>query len=135
MQAWKSASFTSVGHIVWHKSYASTARFFQYRHEQTYVLAKSRPCLPVEPLSDVQSWIYSGNRSHPTEKAVGILKPLIEAFTQPGQVVLDPSGSTLAAALAGRSYIGVELEAKCCNAKLFRLITRLSDQIIIRAQI
>ena len=30
MQAWKSAGFTPVGHIVWHKSYASSARFFQY---------------------------------------------------------------------------------------------------------
>jgi hypothetical protein len=42
MQAWKSAGFTPVGHIVWHKSYASTTRFFQYRHEQAYVLAKGR---------------------------------------------------------------------------------------------
>jgi DNA modification methylase len=67
----------------------------------------------------VQPWIYSGNRSHPTEKAVGILKPLIEAFTQPGQIVLDPfagSGSTLvAASLSGRSYLGVELEANYCD--------------------
>jgi len=67
----------------------------------------------------VQPWIYSGNRSHPTEKSVDILKPLIKAFTKPGQVVLDPfagSGSTLAAAaLAGRGYLGVELEAKYCE--------------------
>jgi DNA modification methylase len=119
MQAWKSAGFTPVGHIVWHKSYASSARFFQYCHEQAYVLAKGRPALPVAPLSDVQPWIYSGNRCHPTEKAVGILKPLIETFTKPGQVVLDPfagSGSTLvAASLAGREYLGIELEAKYCE--------------------
>ena len=101
------------------KTSASNPRFLEYRHEQAYVLAKGRPSLPAEPLSDVQPWIYSGNRSHPTEKAVDILKPLIEAFTQPGQVVLDPfagSGSTLAAAaLTGRSYLGVELEAKYCE--------------------
>jgi site-specific DNA-methyltransferase (adenine-specific) len=119
MQAWKSAGFTPVGHIVWHKSYASNARFLQYCHEQAYVLAKGRPSLPAEPLSDVQPWKYSGNRSHPTEKSVDILKPLITAFTQPGQVVLDPfagSGSTLAAAaLAGRNYLSVELEAKYCE--------------------
>jgi site-specific DNA-methyltransferase (adenine-specific) len=110
--------FRRSAYIVWHKSYASSVRFFRYRHKQAYVLAKGRPSLPAEPLSDVQPWIYSGNRSHPTEKAVGILKPLIEAFTKTGQVVLDPfagSGSTLAAALAGRSYIGVELEAKYCE--------------------
>jgi site-specific DNA-methyltransferase (adenine-specific) len=87
----------------------------EYRHEQAYVLANGRPSLPAEPLTDVQAWIYSGNRCPPTEKAVGILKPLIETFTQPGQIVLDPfagSGSTLvAAALAGREYLGIELEA------------------------
>ena len=125
MQAWKSAGFKPVGHIVWHKSYASSTRFFQYRHEQAYVLAKGRPSLPAEPLSDVQPWIYSGNLSHPTEKAVGILKPLIEAFTKPGQIVLDPfagSGSTLvAASLAGRKYLGVELEAKYCQLTERRL--------------
>jgi DNA modification methylase len=119
MQAWKSAGFTPVGHIVWHKGYASNARFFRYCHEQAYVLAKGRPSLPAEPLSDVQPWIYSGNRSHPTEKSVGILKPLIETFTKPGQVVLDPfagSGSTLvAASLAGREYLGIELESKYCQ--------------------
>lgn len=53
---------------------------------------------------------------HPTEKAVSILKPLIQAFSKPGEVVLDPfagSGSKLvAAALSGRDYLGVELEAK-----------------------
>jgi len=119
MQTWKSAGFTPVGHIVWHKSYASNSRFLQYCHEQAYVLAKGRPAVPAEPLSDVRPWIYSGNRSHPTEKAVGILKPLIEAFTKPGQIVLDPfagSGSTLvAASLAGRDYLGVELEPKYCQ--------------------
>jgi DNA modification methylase len=59
---------------------------------------------------------YSGNIAHPTEKAVSILKPLIQSFSRPGDVVLDPftgSGSTLiAAALSGRHYVGIELEGK-----------------------
>jgi hypothetical protein len=42
------------------------------------------------------------------------LKPLIEAFCKPGDVVLDPfagSGSTcLAAQRLGRQYIGIELD-------------------------
>jgi site-specific DNA-methyltransferase (adenine-specific) len=44
---------------------------------------------------------------------VSILQPLIESFTQPDAIVLDPfagSGSTcVAAAQAGRRYIGIEL--------------------------
>lgn len=48
-----------------------------------------------------------------------VITPLIEAFTQPGQLVLDPfarSGSTLvAAAIAGRRYLGIELEREYCE--------------------
>ena len=59
-------------------------------------------------------WRYTGNRLHPTQKPVGSLQPLIESFCPQGGVVLDPfcgSGSTLAAAgLAGRPYIGIELD-------------------------
>ena len=66
----------------------------------------------------MQPWEYSGNWSHPTEKAVGILTPLIESFSPPEGLVLDPfsgSGSTaVAAALCGRRYLGIELEARYC---------------------
>ena len=65
---------------------------------------------------DVQRWEYSGNRAHPTEKAVSVLKPLIRAFSGPGDLVLDPfsgSGSTLvSAALTGRDYLGIDVEPK-----------------------
>jgi site-specific DNA-methyltransferase (adenine-specific) len=125
MLAWKAAGFTPVGHIVWHKSYASSERFLSHRHEQAYVLAKGRPMKPMAPIEDVRPWAYSGNRSHPTEKDVRILKPVICAFTQPQAVVLDPfsgSGSTsVAAALSERRYIGIELERKYCQIAEKRL--------------
>lgn len=92
---------------------ASKSAFVGYQHESAYILAKGRPALPAQPLADVQSWHYTGNRHHPTEKPVSSLRPLIESFTQPGSIVLDPfagSGSTcVAAALSGRRYIGIEL--------------------------
>ena len=57
---------------------------------------------------------YSGNKLHPTQKPVTALKPLIEAFTQPGDIVLDPfcgSGpSLLAAKILNRRYLGIELD-------------------------
>ena len=71
------------------------------RHEQAYLLAKGHPQKPDAPLPDVQPWEYSGNIAHPTEKAVSILRPLVESFCPAGGVVLDPfagSGSTLVAA-------------------------------------
>ncbi len=62
---------------------------------------------------------------HPTEKAVSILTPLVETFSRPGNVVLDPfagSGSTLvSAALLNRRYLGIELEPHYCQLAEKRL--------------
>ncbi|NIH12424.1 MAG: DNA methylase [Serratia symbiotica] len=116
MAAWKQTGFHVVGHLVFTKPYASKSAFVGYQHECAYILAKGRPALPAQPLSDVQPWEYTDNRHHPTEKPVSILQPLIESFTQPGAIVLDPfagSGSTcVAAAQAERRYIGIELLAQ-----------------------
>ncbi|WP_252372506.1 DNA methyltransferase [Escherichia coli] len=96
-----------------HQNYTSKAAYVGYRHECAYILAKGRPALPQKPLPDVLGWKYSGNRHHPTEKPVTSLQPLIESFTHPNAIVLDPfagSGSTCIAALqSGRRYIGIEL--------------------------
>ena len=62
----------------------------------------------------LKGW-YTGNR-HPTEKPVEILRPLIETFSAPGDIVLDPFcglGSTLEAAQScGRAFLGVELDGE-----------------------
>lgn len=51
---------------------------------------------------------------HPAQKPVGVIKRLIEVFTDPGDVVIDPccgSGSTLRAAYElGRSSFGFEID-------------------------
>ncbi len=115
-EAWRSAGFQPVGHIVFRKSYSSNSRFLRYQHEQAYLLAKGRPPLPKQPLTDVMDMPYSGNGLHPTQKPVPALAQLIRSFTLPGELVLDPfagSGSSCAAALlTGRKYIGVELDAE-----------------------
>jgi DNA modification methylase len=114
MDAWRAAGFRIVGHLVFRKRYASSARFLRYEHEQAYLLAKGNPTRPARPIPDVLDFPYTGNRLHPTQKPVEALAPLIEAFTQPGDLVLDPfcgSGSTLAAAhQLGRNWTGIELD-------------------------
>jgi DNA modification methylase len=112
--AWHTAGFRVVGHLVFRKQYASKSRFLKYQHEQAYLLAKGNPSLPENPIPDVIDMPYSGNKLHPTQKPVATLKPMIEAFTQLGDIVLDPfcgSGSTLLAAkILHRLYLGIELD-------------------------
>ncbi|MEM9668645.1 MAG: DNA methyltransferase [Pseudomonadota bacterium] len=117
--AWADAGFKIVGRIVWTKDYASRASHTRYQHEAAVVLVKGFPKKPDNPMSDVQPWEYTGNRSHPTEKAVSVIAPLIRSFSKPGDLVLDPflgSGTTaVAAALNGRDYLGIELEQGYCQ--------------------
>ena len=123
--AWIEAGFRLIGHIVWTKDYASNSRQTAFHHESAYVLAKGYPKPPANPFPDVQEWTYSGNRFHPTAKAVEIIAPLVRAFSKPGDTVLDPflgSGTTaVAAALSGRSAIGIELEERYCALAKRRL--------------
>jgi DNA modification methylase len=130
--AWKDAGFQPVGHIVFRKTYSSKSRFLSYQHEQAFLLAKGRPPLPKQPLADVLDMPYSGNKLHPTQKPVEALAPLVRCFTLQGELVLDPfagSGSSCAAAiLAGRRYIGIELDAQYVYQALARL-DRVQERI------
>jgi len=55
---------------------------------------------------------------HPAPFPVELPRRVIQIYTQPGDVVLDPfmgSGSTaIAAKLTGRHYVGYELSAEYC---------------------
>jgi adenine-specific DNA-methyltransferase len=123
--AWRAAGFHLGGHLTFTKPYASNERFLRYHHENAYLLTKGNPALPAVRIPDVLAWNYSGNRLHPTQKPLGILTPLIESFSRLQDVVLDPfcgSGSTLLAAkLAGRRFLGIELDEHYCNVARDRL--------------
>lgn len=135
MEAWRSAGFRPVGHLIFRKSYTSKAKFLKYQHEQAYLLAKGNPSLPRNPLPDVQRLIYTGNKLHPTQKAVASLAPVIRTFTLPGDLVLDAfcgSASTCAAALlTGRKYVGIELDAEYHRAAADRM-SRIQERIAAR---
>ncbi|MEO1723449.1 MAG: DNA methyltransferase [Pseudomonadota bacterium] len=132
--AWDAAGLRIVSQIVWAKRYASRRGYTEYRHETAYVLAKGNPRKPSNPLPSVMDWVYSGNRRHPTEKAVEVIAPLIRSFSKPGDLVCDPfsgSGSTsVAAALAGRRYLGFDLDAQHVATARARLagVARYQEQ-------
>ena len=137
MQAWRAAGFQPVGHFVFIKSYNSSnrKRLLRYFHEQAYLLAKGKPAQANYTLRDVLPFEYTGNQHHPTEKPLYPLRKLIGAFSNPGDLVLDPlagSGSSLIAALQmGRQYLGCEKHPEYYRITKQRLLdeqARLSRQ-------
>ncbi len=66
-----------------------------------------------------------GRALHPTQKPLGILRPLVHYSCPPAGVVLDPfagAGSTLLAARElGRKAIGIEISERYCDAAARRL--------------
>lgn len=68
---------------------------------------------------------------HPTQKPVGVLKRLIEIFTDPGDVVIDPvagSGTTLRAAYElGRNAYGFEVDKNFYIAAMEKMIPGKKD--------
>lgn len=103
------------------------------------------PAMAVEPFvtawcgEGVSKWNGGGRRnfftyptnnperegSHPTEKPLSLMRELIELFTSPGDLILDPfmgSGTTGVACLQmGRRFIGIESQEHYFNLACKRL--------------
>jgi site-specific DNA-methyltransferase (adenine-specific) len=127
LAAWKAAGFRVLEHLVRRKRYPSSTGFVRRYHEQAYLLAKGSPKHPRVLLPSVLEWRYTTNALHPTQKPVGALMPLVMAFSQIGDAILDPfagSGSSaVAAALLGRHYIAIELDEEYARLARARLQT------------
>jgi site-specific DNA-methyltransferase (adenine-specific) len=125
IDAWRAAGLRIAGHLVFRKPYASSVRYLAHHHEQAYLLTKGRAVPPPFPLPDTFGWDYTGNRLHPTQKPLRVLKPLVRTFCPEGGLVLDPfcgSGSTLVAARdSHRAYLGMDIEQRHCRTALRRL--------------
>jgi site-specific DNA-methyltransferase (adenine-specific) len=95
------------------------------RHEQAYLLAKGRPKPPGQPPVDVIEFPYSGNGLHPTQKPVTALTPLLMAYSEAGEIVLDPfagSGSTgIAARETSRRFVLIEKDPSYARTAQSRL--------------
>ena len=125
LAVWKALGLFPVGHFVFVKPYASRKGHTQMRHEQAYLLAKGRPQPPGQPPPDVVEFDYSGNGLHPTQKPVTALTPLLMAYSEAGEIVLDPfagSGSTgIAARETSRRFVLIEKDPSYARTAQSRL--------------
>ncbi len=127
LSAFRDAGFRPVSHLSFVKNYASFTGYTRAHHEVAYVLAKGAPAKPKDPIPDVLTWRYTGNKLHPTQKPLSVLVPLVVSFSSFDALVLDPfcgSGSCLVAAqTVGRRFVGIEIDALHAEAARRRMET------------
>lgn len=86
---------------------------------------------------EFKSDTLAGKSWHPTQKPLALMEYLIQLYTKPGDIILDPymgSGTTLIAAYnTGRRCIGIEISAEYCNRAIERLslAKSLKESILI----
>jgi len=79
---------------------------------------------------------YYGERKrwHPTQKPINLMRLILEDFSKPNDIILDPfcgSGTTcIAAALIGRRYIGIDIDEQYCEISRKR-IKRITSGMLI----
>ena len=112
------AGFKFQNLLVWDKGNVTPNRYYMQGFECILMLrkggAKNINNLGSSNILKVPNII--GNKTHPTEKPIDLMRILIENSTQPNEIVLDPfmgSGSTMIACLnTNRKGIGIELDER-----------------------
>jgi len=116
-----SAGFKMKNRAVWVKAHFGSGDLtgaFGFQHESVFVAAKGRPALRGKRAGDVwrDNWTecIRHGKAHPFEKPLDLIRRLVLAASDPGDLVLDPfggSGTTAAAcAMTGRRCLLIERE-------------------------
>ena len=127
--------------LVWDKGNVISGRFYMNAYELILMLRKGRERyinnMGEKNILRVPNII--GNKLHPTEKPVDLMKILVENSTMEGEIVLDPFmgvGSTgVACKELGRDFIGIEIDATYFNIAKQRIETGIEKRDINDNQI
>lgn len=122
------AGFRTHALLVWKKNICTPNRWYMKNAEFTFLVRKG----PARRINNVDSMVChefraapSGNRDHPTEKPVDLMRFYIENSSQPGDLVMDPfmgAGSTgIAAVVCGRRFLGIEIDREYYAAACRRM--------------
>lgn len=121
------AGFRFLNLIVWDKGNVTPNMWYMSAYELILVLRKGRAKKinnkGTKNLLTIPN--IRGNKTHPTEKPVALMRVLVENSTQPGETVLDPfmgTGSTgIACEELGRDFIGIEIDSKYYDIAMKRI--------------
>jgi site-specific DNA-methyltransferase (adenine-specific) len=102
------------GYLVWDKNRIGLGYGVRTRHELIGVYEKGKPTYPDKAIPSVLQCSRANISEHPNAKPLPLMSYLMKKFSSPGDLVFDPfvgSGTTaVAAKVAGRRYIGIELD-------------------------
>ena len=121
------AGFIYQNTLVWVKQNATPNHYYMQKCEFILMLRKgsARDINDFGAVNVFTDLNPTGNKYHPTEKPVSLMKKLIENSTNEGDTVLEPfagAGAVLIAAKeTGRNYVGAEIDKKYYDIAINRL--------------
>lgn len=123
--------------LIWNKGNATPNRYYLNAYEMILMLRKGKARninnMGTKNILSIKNII--GNKKHPTEKPVELMKILVENSTDAGGVVIDPfmgAGSTgVACKELGRNFIGIEIDEKYFNIAKERIEEEHSKQTTV----
>ena len=104
--------------LVWEKNTCNANRWYMKNCEYTLFMRKGEAKTINNPSSKTVHQFNNpvGNKNHPTEKPIDLMKFYVENSSNQSDVVLDPfmgSGSVgVACKQLGRDFIGIEIDAR-----------------------
>lgn len=120
--------------LIWFKNNATPNKYYLNAYEMILMLRKGKAKninnMGTKNVLQINNII--GNKKHPTEKPVELMKILVENSTSGGDTVLDPfmgSGSTgVACKQTNRDFIGIEIDEKYFNIAKDRIEERTKEK-------